>query len=511
MRLTRTIFALLLAFAASAVFGQGKITPPPPAPPTPIHKDDPKKDRRHRESVSANKGMSQATRDKIIRSLEQEMVFVKGGTYTSPETAAKGFTGTLSYTPDPDIEMDDFYIGHHITQDEWEAVTGSKAPSIPTKGNVNGLLIPALNRVTGKVYRLATDEEAQWASNEGKLNGIDNSSRPFVYPGFRLVLDIVPSGLDAKTYADAKLGNIDAAKKISDFYENTDNQEAYRKWLRRRGKMGDMTGYAKLGEVYNRPVYINGKESGLEDPINGEHYLSLALTGRVSSSEEKLLKRALGACRLYIAWKYYNIKDYANAFRWFDSAVKVGNTEAINMVGVCYYDGKGTSKDYTKAFKNFELAANQPDASVSIFSNLASCYYNGTGTEKDMYAAEIWYRKAAEMGDEASKEMVKRLTRHTITFSTPRTITVYCKWKGKRDVAIGCTLLIYRDGKQIYGMASDIDGKYYVNDLQKGDILEFSYVKHKTKRVKFTSNNIPEKLDIKLSPGDSEKIEYENL
>ena len=505
MRLTRTIFALLLSFAASAAFGQGKITPPPPAPPIPIHKDDPKKDRRHRESVSANKGMSQATRDKIIRSLEQEMVFVKGGTYTSPETAAKGFTGTLSYTPDPDIEMDDFYIGHHITQDEWEAVTGSKAPSIPTKGNVNGLLIPALNRVTGKVYRLATDEEAQWASNEGKLNGIDNSSRPFVYPGFRLVLDIVPSGLDAKTYADAKLGNIDAAKKISDFYESTDNQEAYLKWLRRRGKMGDMTGYAKLGEVYNRPVYINGKKSGLEDPVNGEHYLSLALTGRVSSSEEKLLKKQLGECRFYIADKYFDVKDYNNAFSWAEAAAKVGNTKAMNLVGICYTFGDGTSRDYTKAFKNFELASMQPDAhnEPGIFFNLANCYDMGRGTEKDLDAAEKWYKKAAEMGDEAAKEIVKSLT--------PRTITVYGIWKGEREELIGCTLLIYRNGMQIRAMCTDIEGNYYLRELQQGDILEFSYVGYKTKKVTITSNNIPDRFEIRLSPGDSKKIEYENL
>ena len=270
--------------------------------------------------------------------------------------------------------------------------------------------------------------------------------------------------------------------------------------------MGDMTGYAKLGEVYSRPVYINGEKSGLVDPIKGEHYLSLALTGAVSSSEEKLLKKQLGECRLYIADKYFFDHNYQPALNWYESAAQVGNTEAIQAAGFCYYEGLG-KKDYAKAFKYFEWGSRQPDAFVHIFESLAACYYYGRGTEKDLDAAERWYKKAAEKGSKDAKEMVKRLT--------PRTITVYCKlkgkWKVKRDVAIGCTLLIYRNGELIAGAASDFDGNFYVRDLQKGDILEFSYVGNKTKKVTITSNRIPEKFHFKLSSGDSQKIEYENL
>ena len=44
--------------------------------------------------------------------------------------------------------------------------------------------------------------------------------------------------------------------------------------------------------------------------------------------------------------------------------------------------------------------------------SLGSCYKKGIGVAQDMSQAVMWYRKAAEQGDQASKDSLARLGVH---------------------------------------------------------------------------------------------------
>ena len=42
-------------------------------------------------------------------------------------------------------------------------------------------------------------------------------------------------------------------------------------------------------------------------------------------------------------------KDYEKVVEWYEKAVADRNTDAMNHLGVCYYNGHGVPQDYEKA------------------------------------------------------------------------------------------------------------------------------------------------------------------
>ncbi|MBQ1258482.1 MAG: SEL1-like repeat protein, partial [Clostridia bacterium] len=71
--------------------------------------------------------------------------------------------------------------------------------------------------------------------------------------------------------------------------------------------------------------------------------------------------------------------------------------EAQNKLGFCYYNGKGTQKDYSRALTNWRNASEQGLAKAQ--SNLAICYSKGHGTVMDKAKAFEWWEKAAALGN----------------------------------------------------------------------------------------------------------------
>jgi TPR repeat protein len=78
-----------------------------------------------------------------------------------------------------------------------------------------------------------------------------------------------------------------------------------------------------------------------------------------------------------------------------------GDAEAQSILGSCYFDGKGVSKDQVEGVKWFQKAAEQGDARAQ--GNLGLSYKFGRGVPKDEVESAKWYRKAAEQGYNTSQ------------------------------------------------------------------------------------------------------------
>ncbi len=90
-------------------------------------------------------------------------------------------------------------------------------------------------------------------------------------------------------------------------------------------------------------------------------------------------------------------QDFAEAVKWYCKAAEQGNAAAQNNLGECYYYGRSVAQDYAEAVKWYSMAAEQGNASAQF--NLALCYLNGKGVKQDNAEAVKWFRKAAEQGD----------------------------------------------------------------------------------------------------------------
>ena len=75
---------------------------------------------------------------------------------------------------------------------------------------------------------------------------------------------------------------------------------------------------------------------------------------------------------------------------------KAGDAKAQNDLGDAYYEGKGVTKDFYKAFIWYQKAAEQGYAVAQ--THLGYCYAVGKGITTNLAEAVKWYTKAAEQG-----------------------------------------------------------------------------------------------------------------
>ena len=125
------------------------------------------------------------TPTQVVEKLIADMVHIPGGTFTMYDR--NFYPGRGSHCPASySATVADYYLcRYEVTQQLWQAVMGSN-PSQHAGGNrpVEGfywdeaqLFIYRLNQITGLKFRLPTEEEWQWAYDEGK------SPRRYKYSG----------------------------------------------------------------------------------------------------------------------------------------------------------------------------------------------------------------------------------------------------------------------------------------------------------------------------------------
>lgn len=94
---------------------------------------------------------------------------------------------------------------------------------------------------------------------------------------------------------------------------------------------------------------------------------------------------------------FYDKNDFSKAFKWYTKAAELGNSDAMNNLGILYENGQGVEKSYHKAFEWYTKAADL--GNDWALKNTGDLYKNGQGVDKDFTKAIEWYTKAAESGN----------------------------------------------------------------------------------------------------------------
>lgn len=82
------------------------------------------------------------------------------------------------------------------------------------------------------------------------------------------------------------------------------------------------------------------------------------------------------------------------AFQWYKKAAELGNAQAQDSLGDCYWNGIGVAEDTKEAEKWYEKSAEQGNAKAQY--DLATCYYDGVGVDKDRKKAARLFRRSAD-------------------------------------------------------------------------------------------------------------------
>ena len=90
------------------------------------------------------------------------------------------------------------------------------------------------------------------------------------------------------------------------------------------------------------------------------------------------------------------IEDYlvswSDAVYWFEKSAQQGNLKAIRQLFFCYLNGTGVEKNYDKAFSLIDYYYDTSDSVILYL--LGCCYENAIGTSKDYQAAYNYYLKS---------------------------------------------------------------------------------------------------------------------
>lgn len=308
--------------------------------------------------------------------------------------------------------------------------------------------------------------------------------------GFRLAYDCIPSEIPQNLksiYVEAKWGEVSAMNKLAQHYLSNSDSEQYVKWIERIGNSGDYSAYVALGNFYRE------NSTDINDALKAETYYTLAFKAGVPELSTKLgeLRCAVG--------NYYHLRNHHSvAFNWFLKGAELDDRDCLHNLGEYFAKGVLGSVDHKRAFEYYKKSAEL--GCVNSMSAVAEYYYKGLGIKADIDKAEYWYQQAANNGDLDASQKLKSLTQITVTIIDST----------DDEPLIGCTLRYYRNGRELYGCASDIDGRYILRDVRSGDVLRFEYIGYKSKEITLKCTDVPRTLTFSLAPGKSKHTEYES-
>lgn len=92
------------------------------------------------------------------------------------------------------------------------------------------------------------------------------------------------------------------------------------------------------------------------------------------------------------------------AVKLLAKTAKLGNSSAMIVLAMCYFDGVGVAQDPQKGFAIVQKAANAHD--VRAQKLLSRLYYQGLGVNANIQQGELWLQKAADNGHSEAKRLV---------------------------------------------------------------------------------------------------------
>lgn len=152
----------------------------------------------------------------------------------------------------------------------------------------------------------------------------------------------------------------------------------------------ELAEHYRWNEEYTKAVdyYIAYSNSSILAKIGFSNWSAIRTIAKKANEGNADAECAAGMLDLYL----FNNKE--EAFSYFSKSASKNFAEGQNWLGICYYYGYGTPKDYSKSTQYFQMAANKGLAKAQY--NLGNNYYTGNGTNKDYEKAVSWYMKSVE-------------------------------------------------------------------------------------------------------------------
>jgi TPR repeat protein len=92
----------------------------------------------------------------------------------------------------------------------------------------------------------------------------------------------------------------------------------------------------------------------------------------------------------------YDRGDYSEALTLFRRAVDKGDANAVFLIGVIYFEGRGILQDCSEAAKWFHRAAEMGDVEAQL--SLGFQYLRGQGVPRNNVLAHMWFDLADAHG-----------------------------------------------------------------------------------------------------------------